>query len=326
MSVLAAIAFDPTIRGILVVMVAVGVLFGTLYVIVATNTGIRNGFLISMAALTGWCMSMGLFWTIYGIGMVGHAPSWETKEINFDRGSPVVTEHLDKLPNTSMTSDALPSGAELLAAYEKKNPKVRAQIEATEGEGFIPDSLTETVTLVPRIKEQLDPKLGGWRILPESDSRRGEAVASVDSALATNQVFGSSTSTADYTVFDVFFYGGKSGAEPETIPGSRGLLTKAWHRIETTLEIKNPTLYAAVTLQKNIVQTTAPGQAPPPAQVNDDASMITVVMQRNLGNKRVIPFLFALFSGILFVMFTWMLHTRDKRGMAARAAWDPKAG
>ncbi|HTO01879.1 MAG TPA: hypothetical protein VL068_14515 [Microthrixaceae bacterium] len=325
MSVLAAIAFDPTIRGILVVMVAVGVLFGSLYLIVATNTGIRNGFLISMAALTGWCMSMGLFWTIYGIGMVGAAPTWTTTEINFDRGAPVVTEHLSALPNTSPDAGKIPTAEELLTRYEEENPKVRAQIEATEGEGFVPDSLTEVVTLVPTLKAQLDPKLGGWRILPESDSRRGEAVASVDGALAANQVFGSNTSSSNYTVFDVFFYGGKGAAEPETIPGERNIFEKAWHRIETTFEVKNPTLYAAVTLQRNIDQTAAPGEAPPPAQINEDASMVTVVLQRNLGNKRVIPFLFSLFTGILFAMFCWMLHTRDKRGMAARANWDPKA-
>ncbi|MGB3412295.1 MAG: hypothetical protein WBA45_13995 [Microthrixaceae bacterium] len=325
MSVLAAIAFDPTIRGILVVMVAVGVLFGSLYLIVATNTGIRNGFLISMAALTGWCMSMGLFWTIYGIGMVGAAPTWTAKEINFDRNAAVVTEHLDKLPDTSLTSDDLASAEEMLTRYEEKNPKVRKQIEATEGEGFVPETLTEAVTLVPNLKAQLDPKLGGWRILPESDSRRGEAVAAADGALAANQVFGSTTTSANYTVFDVFFYGGKDGAEPETIPGSRNLIEKAWHRVETTFQIKNPTLYSAVTLQKNIAQTTAPGQAPPPAQINEDASMVTVVMQRNLGNKRVIPFLFTLFTGVLFAVFCSMLHTRDKRGMAARANWDPKA-
>ena len=52
---------------------------------------------------------------------------------------------------------------------------------------------------------------------------------------------------------------------------------------------------------------------------------MTVVLQRNLGNKRVIPFLFALFSGILFAVFCSMLHTRDKRAMATRADWDPKA-
>ena len=60
----AAIAFDPAIRGVLVVMVSVGVLVGSVYLLNATNTGIRTGFLITMAALTGWCFSLGIFWTI----------------------------------------------------------------------------------------------------------------------------------------------------------------------------------------------------------------------------------------------------------------------
>lgn len=321
MSLLSAIAFDPTIRGLLVVFVAVGVLFGSVYLIVATNTGIRNGLLIALAALTGWCMSMGLFWTIYGIGMVGKSPSWMALEFNFDRQAQPVTEQLEKLPAPSK----LPNAEDFLVTYEKKNPAVRDQIEKTEGEGFKPDSLTEVVTLVPQLKEQLDPKLGGWRILPESDARRGEAVASSDAALAAGQVFGSNTATSSYTVHDVFFFGGKAAAEPPTIPGSRNLLAKAWHRIVTTVQVKNPTEYAAVTLQKNVPVVVAPGEAPPPAQVDDSASIVTVVMQRNLGNKRVIPFLFALFSGVLFAVFCSMLHTRDRRAMTTRSNWDPKA-
>ncbi|MEI2638493.1 MAG: hypothetical protein V9F03_05790 [Microthrixaceae bacterium] len=321
MSLLAAIAFDPTIRGVLVVIVAVACLFGSVYLIVATNTGIRNGLLIALAALTGWCMSLGIFWTIYGIGMVGHSPSWMTLEFNFDRSSPMVTEQVASLPATSK----LPDPIDFLLAYEQKNPGTRERIEETEGQGWEPESLTEAVTQVPHLKEQLDPKLGGWRILPESDSRRGEAVASSDAAMAANQVFGSNTTSSSYTVHDVFFFGGKAHAEPETIPGSRNIFQKAWNRIVTTVQLKNPTEYAAVTLQKNVAVTVAPGEAPPPAQVDQQASIVTVVLQRNLGNKRVIPFLFALFSGILFAVFCSMLHTRDKRAMATRADWDPKA-
>ncbi|MCB1257919.1 MAG: hypothetical protein KDB26_12480 [Microthrixaceae bacterium] len=321
MSFLAAIAFDPTIRGILVVIVAVTALFGSVYLIVATNTGIRNGLLIALAALTGWTMSLGIFWTIYGIGMVGKSPSWMTLEFNFDRQAQAVTEQVATLP----APDKLPDAVDFLAAYEEENPSVRAEIEKTEGEGFQPDSLTEVVTLVPRLKERLDPDLGGWRILPESDSRRGEAVASTDAALVENQIFGSNTSGSSYTVHDVFFYGGKAHAEPETIPGSRNLLQKAWNRIVTTVQLKNPTEYAAVTLQRNVSVTVAPGEAPPPAQVDDSAGVMTVVLQRNLGNKRLIPALFALFSGVLFAVFCSMLHTRDSRAMAARANWDPKA-
>jgi len=321
----AAIAFDPAIRGVLVVMASIGALVGSVYLLNATNTGIRTGFLITMAALTGWCFSLGLFWTIYGIGMIGMAPSWTAKEVNFDRNSATITEHVDKLPNTDASAGQVVSAQELLATYEKQNPEVRKQIESTEGEGFVPKSLTQVATLVPQIKTELDAQLGGWRILSESDSRRGEAIASSDAAIAAAQVFGTDTSPSNYTVRDVFFYGGKSAAEPETVAGERSVFQKALHRVETTLQIKNPALFAAITLQKNAQVVVAPGEAPPPPEIDTTASTVTVILERNLGNKRVIPALFALFSGILFFVFCWMLHTRDKKVAGMRAAWDGKA-
>ncbi|KLR62277.1 hypothetical protein IMCC26207_104127 [Actinobacteria bacterium IMCC26207] len=322
---LAAIAFDPTIRGVLVVMVAVGVLVGSVLLLNATNTGVRTGFLITVAALTGWCFSLGIFWTIYGIGMIGKAPSWTAKEINFDRSSDTITENVDKLPITDASAGQVKSAQELLTTFELNNPEVKAQIESTEGEGFVPKSLTQVATLVPELKTELDTQLGGWRILAESDSRRGEAIASSDAAIAAAQVFGTDTTASDYTVKDVFFYGGKNAAEPETVKGERSLFQRVRHRIETTLQIKNPTLYAAITIQKNAEVVVAPGEAPPPAEIDTTASTITVILERNLGNKRVIPALFALFSGILFFVFCWMLHTRDKKSAAMRAAWDGKA-
>jgi hypothetical protein len=323
MTFLAAIAFDPAIRGVLVVMVGVVVLLGSVYLLLATNTGTRAGFLIAMAALTGWLFSLGLFWTMYGIGMVGRAPTWTEKEINFDRSIATVTPNVDKLPDSDPQSGTLPTPAELLAAYEEQNPEVRDQIAATEGPDFEPESLTQVVTLVPELKVQLQEDLNGWKILPESDSRRGEAVASADAALAAGLVFGQDTSPASYTVKDVFIYGGKTAAQPEDIPGERNLFEKAWNRIVTTLEVKNPPQYAAITVQKNVVQTVAPGEAPPPAQIDESASTVTIIFERNLGNKRLIPFLFAMFNGVLFFVFIWMLHTRDKRVWAMRAEWDP---
>ena len=321
---IAAIAFDPAIRGVLVVMASIGALVGSVYLLNATNTGIRTGFLITMAALTGWCFSLGIFWTIYGIGMIGAAPSWTAREINFDRNSATVTEHVDKLPNTDPSAGQVKSAQELLTSFEADNPEVRAQIESTEGEGFVPKSLTQVATLVPELKTELDTQLGGWRILAESDSRRGEAIASSDAAIAAAQVFGTDTTASNYTVKDVFFYGGKTAAEPETIKGERSIFQRALHRIETTLQVKNPTLFAAITIQKNAEVVVAPGEAPPPAEIDTTASTITVILERNLGNKRVIPALFALFSGILFFVFCWMLHTRDKKSAAMRAAWDGK--
>jgi hypothetical protein len=50
---------------------------------------------------------------------------------------------------------------------------------------------------------------------------------------------------------------------------------------------------------------------------------VTVVFERNLGNRRLVPFLFAMFNGVLFFVFCWMLHTRDRRAWEMRANWDP---
>lgn len=321
---MSAIAFDPTIRGLLVVMVAVGVLIGSVYLLLGTNTGLRNGFLIAMAGLTGWCFSLGLVWWIYGIGMIGATPSWTPREVNYDRTAAAVTEYVDALPNPDPEADELPDPVDLLEEYEKDNPEVRDKIEATEGEGFEPESLTQVVTLVPQLKSTVDDTLSGWRILSESDSRRGEAVAAADAELVVAAAFGSDTSSSSYTVHDVYFYGGKAAAEPETIDGERGYLSSAWHRVEQALQLKNPPLYAAITVQKNQVVEVPPGEAPPPAQIDPNAEIVTVVLERNLGNKRLIPFLFTLFTGILFAVFTWMLHTRDRAAMAKRAEWTPE--
>lgn len=322
MNLLAAISFDPTIRGVLVVLVGVVVLVGSIYLLLATNTGARGGFLIALAGLAGWCFSLGLIWWIYGIGLIGESPTWVEREVNFDRDAQATVEPVNDLPD----GDSLPNPADLLEEYEAENPEIRDQIESTEGEGYVPETLTDVVTLVPEIKAQLDEEvLNGWRILPESDARRGEAVAAADAALAAEQVFGQETSPSSYTVKNVYLFGGKEGAEPETIPGERGLLEQAWNRIRTVFQVKNPPQYAAITVQRNIDQVVLPGEAPPPAQIDESAETVTVVFERNLGNRRLIPFLFTLFTGIVFFVAIWMLHTRDRRVAEMRESWDPAA-
>ena len=85
-----------------------------------------------------------------------------------------------------------------------EDPEVQARIEEGEGEGFVPESLTQLVTLLPDQKAELDESLGDWRILPESDARRGDAVAAADASLVANEAFGDQTA-GSYTVHDVFF-------------------------------------------------------------------------------------------------------------------------
>lgn len=77
LSTLLAINWEPELRGILVVIIAVVVLPGSIYLLLATNTGARLGFLIALAALAGWMFIMGAVWWSYGKGLLGSDPSWK---------------------------------------------------------------------------------------------------------------------------------------------------------------------------------------------------------------------------------------------------------
>lgn len=72
-----AIGWEPELRGILTVIIAVAVLCGSVYLILGTNLGTRLGFLVAFTGLAGWMTLMGIIWMIYGIGLQGPAPSWQ---------------------------------------------------------------------------------------------------------------------------------------------------------------------------------------------------------------------------------------------------------
>ena len=72
-----AIGWDPELRGILTVVLAVVMLCGSVYLVMATNIGARLGFLVALTGLTGWMLLMGIVWLIYGIGLRGPEPSWQ---------------------------------------------------------------------------------------------------------------------------------------------------------------------------------------------------------------------------------------------------------
>jgi hypothetical protein len=78
---LAGISWDPNIRGALVVLTAVILLPGTVYMVLATDTGARLGLLLALTGLFGWMSIMGITWWVYGIGLKGPAPVWKVKEV-----------------------------------------------------------------------------------------------------------------------------------------------------------------------------------------------------------------------------------------------------
>ena len=76
-----AVTWSPFVRGIVVVMIGVGVLIGSVYLLLGTNLGARLGFQVTLAGLFGWLALMGGIWCIYGSGLKGKDPSWQPKAV-----------------------------------------------------------------------------------------------------------------------------------------------------------------------------------------------------------------------------------------------------
>jgi hypothetical protein len=144
LSTLFAVNWQPELRGIVVVLIAVVVLIGGTYLVVGTNLGARLGFLVVIAGFFGWMMTMGAIWWTYGIGLTGPAPFWSPAE-----------------PITIVRDPAFLVGAEILQATPPigNDPTANAASVATELQAE------------------------GWNLLEESDPQRGQAVAASDAIL-----------------------------------------------------------------------------------------------------------------------------------------------
>jgi hypothetical protein len=61
------------------------------------------------------------------------------------------------------------------------------------------------------------------------------------------------------------------------------------------------------------------GETPPPPKADPKAQVFTVVLERNLGAKRLVPATFTIVCAIFFGVTCNVLHRRDKAATAARA-------
>jgi len=114
---LAAVSWDPQIRGAVIVLTGVLILMGSVYLLLATNLGAKVGFLVALAGLTGWLVLLNILWLIGGglgsIGYKGVAPGWVTKEIVV--GDVAQNSTLKALAGTpGQPSTAFPNGWTLL--------------------------------------------------------------------------------------------------------------------------------------------------------------------------------------------------------------------
>lgn len=144
---IAGIAWDPEIRGFLSVLTGVVVLMGSVWLLLATNSGVRLGTLIALAGFFGWMAIMGGIWWIYGIGYRGDTPSWELEEIveGTDDEGHLTFAALDDAER--LRSEELPRAYDLVIdAVQELNSEFGVDVLQATPDGIDQQYLTEVRT------------------------------------------------------------------------------------------------------------------------------------------------------------------------------------
>lgn len=150
-----------------------------------------------------------------------------------------------------------------------------------------------------------DPELTEWEELPETDPDRAEAQATVDAVLTTGDT-ARFEATTEYVSIDGWAFGGK----PKRTDDS--LLGRVTWSITDAFRVDNPTHYAIIQVQPAVDTQPIPGQAPPTPTADASEPVISVVMVRDLGDKRFPAALVTIGSLIIFLVLCYMLHRREK--------------
>ena len=297
---LAGISYDPEIRGVLVVTVAALILIGSVYLLLSTNVGARLGFQVAMAGLFGWLMLLSVFWWIYGVGAIGTLPSWKVEEINIGDLSQAQLEEA-----RGLVAENLPSAEEIIAEFPEVADAMAEDPTPTLSEiAALPD-------LPPEVQEQLTDLEGGWDVL--SQAAIGDAQAAADAALISEDI-GIYTSASEYVLVDGFTLGGKAHRESDSI----------WDRVTTRVgnafTVLNPPKYTVIQVQTSESTAVPEGNAPLSPTPDEDQPVVSVIMVRDLGTRRLPPAMLTILFGSLFALTCALLHGRDRRAQALSTA------
>ena len=313
--------WDPGFRGVLTVAVAVAILMGSVYLILATNSGARLGFQLALTGFFAWMTVMGTIWSIYGIGPKGPAPTWK------------VVDTVRTAPCTSLTSADVPDGcdetvqSDVEVATEVPLPsQLPDPVEVRDGSDVLlaafpttqrDPGLGDLVTVEgpgTRLLDEIDEQADPWRLLETSNKYTGETQAVVAESLGPDDqaLF---DSASDYVVIESFLTGGKAPRDDDSILG------RIQYKITRTLDVAPDPFYAAVQLQAVIPQEAKPGQAPPAPVRDEESELITVILQRTQTNQLRRPQITAtLFFAAVTAVLCNSLHRRDKLAQAQREA------
>lgn len=288
----AGLAFDPHIRGILIVVASSSILMGSIYLILATNTGARLGLLIASAGFFGWMAIMGVIWWIYGIGLIGSGPAWHVVEVNVAAPNDAQTSVARSLPRY----EELPTASELLEAHP-------STFSADEFETT--DTLSDLAVAPGACTLFGGMDFGGWKLA--SLAELGEPQAVVDPVMIDAGYF---ETASQYKVLNGFSQGGKKPLA-ECAEESITRIDRITHFV-TSLSPTHPSHYFVLQVQPVITQEARPGEAPPRPVVDPTKPVLNVVMVRDLGDLRYPPAMITLASLLIFMVLVSMLNRRDR--------------
>ena len=277
---LAALAWDPQIRGALIVVTSFVILPGSVYLLLATNTGAKLGFLIAAAGFFGWMAVMGWIWVAYGIGIKGDPPTWHVEEVV--TGDVAEQGTIDEARGFPNGWRKLQPGDTILGDAQAAADKVLAPTDDAGGHG---GGETEAAPVDPVFEELTDyVQVGGY-------ARGGE----------------------NYWIPG----GGLASPTSKGNPGSN-VVSKAIERVKRG-PFHAPH-YAVIQVAPVVGVEVAEGEAPTKPRPDPDKPVVSVLMVRDLGNLRFPSLMIAISMSIVFALVASALHKRDQEIMAARRA------
>lgn len=170
-------------------------------------------------------------------------------------------------------------------------------------------TLSELKGVAPNLTEEAERRgwleLGDWNL--QTTQAAGEAITAASDYLAQADLgFGATDEQSNtFVVLDAYQQGGK----PKRL--NNGVWERVSNKVITSAMPRHPTNYTVVQVQRSIYKKPVAGQAPPPAEVDPDEPVISVLLRRNLGRFRLPGILVTIGSGLLFLASLLMLHTRD---------------
>ncbi len=151
-------------------------------------------------------------------------------------------------------------------------------------------------------------------MLAASDASRGEAQTAVDAVLLEGTIPGLEESDSRVFTF-AFETGGKPQREGDSV------VDRISNRVTNTLRVTHPPHYAIVQFQPAVDPGELPPGTPAPTpEADEDAQTVSVVLVRDIGQRRLPAALIVTGAGLTFGLLCVMLHQRDRRVAEHRSA------